>query len=102
QASTVVPMANDFWPASFTPAAGSIASGGPNRYSLPVPATPSAISGTPNLLAQYWVSNFGMVGSVTAGSTTPLVWTAPSDMDPRKITYRIQFRANDLPVYQTS
>jgi regulation of enolase protein 1 (concanavalin A-like superfamily) len=102
QASTPVPMANDFWPASFTPAAGSVASGGPNRYSLPVPATPSAISGTANLLAQYWVSNFGLVGSVPAGSTTPFVWTAPSDTDARKITYRVQFRAGGVPVYQTS
>jgi hypothetical protein len=102
QASTPVPMANDHWPASFTPAQGSVASGGPNRYSLPVPATPAAITGTPNLVAHYWVSNFGLVGSVPAGTTTPLVWTAPSDSDPRKITYRIQFRANNLPVYQTS
>src|SRR5262249_39927130 len=41
-------------------------------------------------------------GSVPAGSTTPLVWTAPSDTDPRKITYRVEFRANNLPVYQMS
>jgi hypothetical protein len=100
--SPAVPMANDFWPASFVPAAGSVAAGAPNRYNLPVPATPAAIAGTANLRAHYWVSNFGLVGSVVAGTATPLVWTAPSDTDPRKITYRVQFRANDLPVYQTS
>jgi hypothetical protein len=97
-----VNMAEDFWPVSFTPAAGSVASGGPNRYNLPVPATPAPLVGLPNLRANYWVSNFGLVGSVAAGSGTPLLWTAPSDSDPRKLDYRVQFRSNDIPVHPTS
>ena len=77
-------MAADFWPVTFTSAPGGISPSNPRQVTLPLPAVPPALAGTPGLYARYWVSGQGFVGEVAAvaGCTGEAASSSPPPMPP--------------------
>jgi hypothetical protein len=76
----------------------------PNHYILVAPVIPSYLSSYSNVMARFWVSGIGWVGSVAASPTmqTPFGWTAPAGINVPTLTYRVQFLTADLPVTDVS
>ena len=65
---------------------------------------PSYLSGYSNVVARFWVSRIGWVGSVPASPTaqTPFGWSAPVGTHIPTLTYRVQFLADGFPVTDVS
>lgn len=90
-------MAADFWPVTFTPAPGGVSPNDPREVTLPLPAVPPALAGTPGLYARYWVSGQGFVGQVAAVAGCTFSFTVPAGTDLEPVTYRVHFGANGVP-----
>ncbi|MDB5104813.1 MAG: hypothetical protein JWP91_2502 [Fibrobacteres bacterium] len=100
QKTYAYPMSTGLVPLTFTPAVATPDLG--NKYNLPIPAVPSSVAGLANLLAHFWISGFGEVGSIPATSATPFVWTAPAGTNALGLTYRVKYSSNGGQVHPWS
>ena len=94
------PMAQDLYPATFTPAAGSASNAG--KYLLPLPPVPASVAGLPGLTARYWVSGYGEVGNISATSAAPFSWTPAAGGIPRASVFRVAYQSGGAPVHAWS
>ena len=90
------------WPRPFS--TSTAASDQPNHYVLVAPPIPSYLSIYSNVVARFWVSGIGWVGSVPASAAmqTPFGWSAPTGLDVQALSYRVQFVAGGIPVSDVS
>lgn len=71
-----------------------------NDYILTAPPLPMKFSDPSNVIARFWVSSIGWVGSASASrnSETTFEWIAPKGTVPGTIWYRVQYYADSLPL----
>jgi hypothetical protein len=71
-----------------------------NDYILTAPPIPQKFSGRPNVIARFWVSNIGWVGSAQASSSAEasFEWIAPPGTMPETLWYRVQYYQDAMPL----
>jgi Putative metal-binding motif len=71
-----------------------------NEYILTAPPTPATLSSRSGVVARFWVSSIGWVGSIPASRSneTAFEWIAPVGTVPGMIWYRVQYYEGSLPL----